>query len=59
MDIRRRPDNSIDEIVANGASVHLEDMGGGEWCLRIDEGDKYWIFFQHQGQWSLFESSEE
>jgi hypothetical protein len=59
MEIRRNPDNSIDEIVANGASVHIEDMGGGEWFLRIDEGDRWWIFFQHKGKWSLFESSDE
>ena len=59
MEIRRNLDGSIDEIVANGASVHLEDMGGGEWLLMIEEGDRWWIFFQHKGQWSLSESSED
>ena len=39
MEIRRNPDNSIDEVIANRAAVHLEQMIGNEWCLIITEGN--------------------
>ena len=55
----RRIDGRIDEVIASGASIHMEDMGEGGWYMRIEEGESYWIFFQYQGEWTLFESSDD
>jgi hypothetical protein len=40
-DIRRNEDGSLDEIVAAGATVHLEKMDDDEWWLRIDVGERH------------------
>jgi hypothetical protein len=42
MEIRRNPDNSIDEVVAQG-NVHIEDMGGS-WHIAIEDDLGLWIF---------------
>lgn len=55
----RRIDGRIDEVIAHGATVHMEDMGENGWYLRIEEGEQWWIFFQYQGEWTLFESSDD
>jgi len=36
VEIRRNPDGSLDEIVASGAAVHLEQMDHDEWCLIVN-----------------------
>lgn len=38
-EIRRNSDGSVDEIVANNATVHLEQMSESEWCLIITVGE--------------------
>ena len=56
MEIRRNPDNSIDEVIANGAAVHLEQMNRGEWCLIITEGSavhRFAIFAPPLLRWSM------
>jgi hypothetical protein len=39
-EIRRNPDGSIDEIVATGVDIHLEQMTKGGWYLNITSGDE-------------------
>ena len=36
LEIRRNDDGTLDEIVATGASVHLEQMGGNHWWMSIE-----------------------
>ena len=36
IEIRRNEDGSLDEIVAHNAWVHLEQMGGNYWWMRIE-----------------------
>jgi hypothetical protein len=42
MEIRRNPDDSIDEVVVQGA-IHVEDMGGG-WHISIEDERGLWLF---------------
>lgn len=35
VEIRRNPDNSIDEIVAHGCDVHIEQMRKTSWFMQI------------------------
>jgi hypothetical protein len=42
MEIRRNPDDSIDEVVAQG-TIHIEDMGGS-WHIAIEYERGLWIF---------------
>jgi hypothetical protein len=44
MDIGYTPDGAIDEVICTDASVHLEAMGEGAWCLIIDNAQGNWIF---------------
>ncbi len=37
VEIRRNEDGTLDEIVAHGAGVHLEQMGKGVWSLIIED----------------------
>ena len=37
MEIRRNPDGTVDEIVAHGATVHLEQMDSGLWFLYVEQ----------------------
>lgn len=39
LEIRPDDNGGIDEVVADGAAVHLERMSRGEWCLTITQGD--------------------
>lgn len=38
IEVRRNPDGSLDEIVAVGASIHLEQMDGKCWWLCVTKG---------------------
>jgi hypothetical protein len=38
-EVRRNPDGSVDEIVAKGCSIHLEQMDKGVWYLGIYADD--------------------
>ena len=38
-EIRRNPDGTIDEIVATGVDIHLEQMDKGDWYLNITDGE--------------------
>ena len=40
LEIRRNDDGTLDEIVATGASVHLEQMGGNHWWMLIEAGSR-------------------
>ena len=40
LEIRRNDDGTLDEIVATGASVHLEQMGGNHWWMSIEAGSR-------------------
>jgi hypothetical protein len=35
IEVRQNSDGSVDEVVAQMASVHLEDLGNGNWYLRV------------------------
>jgi hypothetical protein len=39
-EVRLNPDGTLDEIVASGASVHLEQMAGNKWWLEVEAGGK-------------------
>lgn len=44
--IVRRNETGIDEIVADGASIHIERMSGHGWFIGIDAKDgSYWQFW--------------
>lgn len=46
LEIRRNDDGTIDEVVADGVSVHLEQMSTDGWFLGIDAPDgRYWQFW--------------
>lgn len=38
IEVRRNADGSLDEIVASGVTVHLEQMSEKSWWLGIDKG---------------------
>lgn len=41
LEVRRDEDGSLDEIVATGASIHLEQMGGNSWWMSIEAGGRH------------------
>jgi len=46
VEIRRNPDGSIDEIVASGCSIHVEQMTNDGWFMGIEGRDgSYWQFW--------------
>ena len=46
VEVRRNPDQSIDEIIINGGNVHIEQMSDDGWFMGVDmpNGD-YWQFW--------------
>lgn len=40
IEIRNNEDGILDEIVATGADVHLEEMDEGCWCLIVSKGEQ-------------------
>ena len=40
LEIRRKPDDSLDEICSEGAIVHLEQMDKKCWFLSVTVGDQ-------------------
>jgi hypothetical protein len=55
IEIRRNPDNTIDEVGVRSADLHMEDMGENGWSLTILQGDRWWIFSIYQGELILVE----
>lgn len=46
VEIRRNDDGSIDEIIAKGANVHIEQMSADGWYMGIDMPDgSHWQFW--------------
>ena len=46
VEIRRNPDGSIDEIVAHGANLHIEQMSDDGWFMGLNMPDgSYWQFW--------------
>ena len=46
VEIRRNPDQSIDEIVIRGGDVHIEQMDGNSWFMGVEAKDgSYWQFW--------------
>ncbi|WP_420104522.1 hypothetical protein [Bosea sp. (in: a-proteobacteria)] len=45
VEIRRNDDGLIDEMIAKGVTVHLEQMEAGAWFLGLDAGEKTWQFW--------------
>jgi hypothetical protein len=46
VEIRKNDDGSIDEIVAKGCAVHVEQMTDDGWYMGIDGKDgSYWQFW--------------
>jgi hypothetical protein len=44
--IRKNDDGTIDEIIANSCSVHVEQMDTSSWYMGIDAADgSYWQFW--------------
>lgn len=39
-EVRHNDDGTLDEIVARGADVHLEQMSGTHWFLEVASGSK-------------------
>lgn len=42
VDIRRNPDGSVDEILADGYDVHIEQMDGCRYWMQIGN-DVFWF----------------
>jgi len=46
VEIRKNDDGSIDEVIANGCAIHLEQMDKNAWYLGIDASDgSHWQFW--------------
>lgn len=46
VEIRRNPDGSIDEVVAHGVNLHIEQMDNAGWYLGLNMPDgSYWQFW--------------
>lgn len=46
VEIRANDDGSIDEIVAHGCGLHIEQMSADGWFMGIDASDgSYWQFW--------------
>ena len=47
IEIRRNKDGSLDEIVAQGCDIHLEQMSNSHWWMGItlDDGSAYSVEF--------------
>lgn len=46
VEIRRNPDQSIDEIIAKNCVVHVEQLSDDGWYMGIDgEDGSYWQFW--------------
>lgn len=46
VEIRRNPDQSIDEICIDGGSVHIEQMDDSGWFMGVEGKDgSYWQFW--------------
>jgi hypothetical protein len=47
IEIRSNPDESIDEIIAHGCTLHIERMSDSEWWMEIGAADgsyrHFWI----------------
>lgn len=51
IEVRRNPDGTLDEIVADGAYIHLEQMAPGCWWMRIEkDGDAQVVFLNSRGK---------
>lgn len=40
LEVRRNDDGSLDEIVCDNAFVHLEQMDGNAWWMRVTWGNR-------------------
>ena len=40
LEIRRNEDGTLDEIVCDGAYIHLEQLSGGCWWMEIIKGPR-------------------
>ncbi len=54
-EIRLNDDGSLDEVVADTCSVHLEQMDDNQWWLGVDDlpcakGHRISVFFQARGK---------
>ena len=46
VEIRRNPDQSIDEICIDGGNVHIEQMSDDGWYMGVEAKDgSYWQFW--------------
>lgn len=46
VEIRRNPDQSIDEICIDGGNVHIEQMSSDGWYMGVEAKDgSYWQFW--------------
>ena len=46
VEIRKNDDGSIDEVIAKGCAIHLEQMHKNAWYLGIDADDgSHWQFW--------------
>lgn len=46
VEIRRNPDQSIDEVIAHGCNLHIEQMSNDGWYMGIRASDgSYWQFW--------------
>jgi hypothetical protein len=47
VEIRRNPDGTIDEIVSDRCSVHIEQMDGARWFMALETPDgtqwRFWL----------------
>jgi hypothetical protein len=47
IEVRRNSDGSLDEVVADGCSVHLEQMDGCAWFLAVErDGHEAKVWFR-------------
>lgn len=46
VEIRRNPDQSIDEVIAHGCNLHIEQMSNDGWYMGLQASDgSYWQFW--------------
>lgn len=52
MEIRRNPNGTIDEVIADDVSVHFEQMDKGAWwlSLRKKSGEEWFVHFTTKNQ---------
>lgn len=62
VEVRRNPDGTIDEIIATGCTIHIEQMSGDSWFMSLDPPDgsqwRFWLGAKNQKSAVVFRHDE-